>query len=411
MEFRLPPVSLDPVADAEELALAALSRGVPAAVPAAAAPRPRALRRATSTRNAGGAVTSVAQPGEENIRRALDLMSAEDDYSAAQDYARKRGVEGEGALLNALAAQYAGERFAPVQQMYLRRSLASQDPLRVGNAMISPDGAVLKDPSASREREAGRLLQLGQFEMNLDDRRQARAEAAQARRDAQALRLTLARMQGSSSGGDVGAGPAPMIGSTPEGAPIFRSSRQGVLFTYDQNGQPTAYSGPLLPKVSAAQPTEDERKAAGWYAQADNARRNMAGILVLDPTASSPTFKETALSKVPGWGDELANSARPENRQMFVQAASSMSEALLRAATGAGINESEAKQKVNELVPILGDKPGVIQQKLDAYDVYMASLRARANRALPQLESALQEIYSGRGQAAAADDVIDVQYP
>jgi hypothetical protein len=212
-------------------------------------------------------------------------------------------------------------------------------------------------------------------------------------------------MQG---GGEVGAGPAPQIGSTPEGAPIFRSNRQGVLFTYDQNGQPTSYSGPLLPKISAAQPTEDERKAAGWYAQADNARRNMANILVRDPTASAPTLKESALSKVPGWGEELANNARPENRQMFVQAASSMSEALLRAATGAGINESEARQKANELVPILGDKPGTIQQKIEAYDVYMASLRARANRALPDLETALQDIYSSRGQA---DAVIDVPYP
>ena len=404
MDFRLPPISLDPVADAEELALAAMGRGSAPAAAAPAAPRPRALRRAT--RSAGGAVTNVAQPGEENIRRALDLMSAEDDYSSAQEYARKRGLEGEGALLNALAAQYAGERFAPVQQMYLKRSLASQDPLRVGSAMISPDGSVMKDPSASREREAGRLLQLGQFEMNLADRQQARADAAQQRREAQVLRRTLASMQG----GEVGAGPAPQIGSTPEGAPIFRSSRQGVLFTYDQNGQPTAYSGPLLPKISAAQPTEDERKAAGWYAQADNARRNMSNILVRDPTASTPSFKESALSKVPGWGEELANNARPENRQMFVQAASSMSEALLRAATGAGINESEARQKANELVPILGDKPGVIQQKLESYDVYMASLRTRANRALPALETALQDIYSSRGQAAA-DDVIDVPFP
>lgn len=409
MDFRLPPISLDPVADAEELALAAMGRGgAPAAAPAAAAP-PRMLRRATRPRSGGGAVTTVVQPGEENIRRALDLMSAEDDYSSAQEYAKQRGVEGQSALLNALAAQYAGERFAPVQQMYLKRSLASQDPLRVGTAMISPDGTVLKDPSASREREAGRLLQLGQFEMTLDDRRQARADAAQARQEQRALRLALASMRAPS--GDIGTGAAPQIGSTSEGAPVFRSNRQGTLFTYDQNGQPVAYGGPVMPKVSTAQPTEDERKAAGWYAQAFNARRNMASIVELDPTASTPTLKEAALDKVPIWGSEMANSARPENRQMFVQAASSMAEALLRAATGAGINESEARQKANELVPVLGDKPGVIKQKLDSYDVYMAALRARANRALPQLESALQQIYDGAGQAAGDDAVIDVPYP
>lgn len=402
MDFRLPPISLDPVADAEELALAAMGRGgAPVAVPAATAPA-RMLRRATRTRNAGGAVTTVAQPGEEKIRKALELMGQEDDYSSAQEYAKQRGVEGQSALLNALAAQYAGDRFTPVQQMYLKRSLASQDPLRVGSAMVAPDGTVLKDPSASRDREASKLLQLGQFEMNLDDRRQARADAA-------ALRMTLASMRAGS--GELGAGPAPQIGSTPSGAPIFRNAKQGYLFTYDESGQPTAYGGPVMPKASQAQPTEDERKAAGWYAQAFNARRNMSNIVELDPTASSPTLKEAVLDKLPFWGDELANNVRPENRQMFVQAASSMAEALLRAATGAGINESEAQQKVNELVPVLGDKPGVIKQKLDSYDVYMAALRARANRALPQLESALQDIYTRERAPAPSDGVIDLPPP
>ena len=198
MEYRLPPISLDPVADAEELALAAMGRG---GAPAAAAP-PRMLRRATRPRSEGGAVTTVVQPGEENIRRGLDLMSAEDDYSSAQEYASKRGIEGEGALLNALAAQYAGDRFAPVQQMYLKRSLASQDPLRVGSAMISPDGSVMKDPSASREREAGRLLQLGQFEMTLADRKQAREDAERSRQEGRALQLSLAGMRGTAGPSD-----------------------------------------------------------------------------------------------------------------------------------------------------------------------------------------------------------------
>jgi hypothetical protein len=396
--------------DAQEEALRRLQAmaaagGAPAAAPPVAPPR--ALPRATRKASAGGTLSTRVQPGEENIRRGLELMSAEDDYTAASDFARQRSLQGEDAMLNAIAASVAGRRFEPLQGAFLKRAMAAQDPMKVGTATIGPDGTVLRDPSAGREREAGRLLQLGQFEMGLDERRQARADAAAARADNRALRLSLSRMQG---GGEVGAGPAPQIGSTPEGAPIFRSNRQGVLFTYDQNGQPTPYSGPLLPKISAAQPTEDERKAAGWFAQADNARRNMANTLARDSTASAPTFKESALSKVPVWGEEFANSARPENRQMFVQAASSMAEALLRAATGAGINESEARQKANELVPILGDKPGVIQQKLESYDVYMASLRARANRALPDLETALQDIYSNRGQAAA-DAVIDVPYP
>ena len=72
-----------------------------------------------------------------------------------------------------------------------------------------------------------------------------------------------------------------------------------------------------------------------------------------------------------------------------------MAEALLRAATGAGMNEYEAKQKVRELVPQLGDKPGLVAQKTASYDVYMKSLQSRAGRALPQ---------NGPAGAPAADD-------
>jgi hypothetical protein len=98
---------------------------------------------------------------------------------------------------------------------------------------------------------------------------------------------------------------------------------------------------------------------------------------------------------VPGVGENFANKLRPEERQKFVQAGSSMSEALLRAATGAGMNEYEAKQKVRELVPQLGDTPGVVAQKTASYDVYMKSLQARAGRALPQ---------NSPGGAPAADN-------
>lgn len=348
--------------------------------------RQKMLPRATARVSQGGALTNNVQPGEANIRRALELYGQEDDYSQAQQYAKQRANEGQGAMLNALAAQYAGEGFEPVQAQYLKRAMAAQEPIRVGSAMISPDGTVLRDPAASRQREADKLLQLGQFEMGLDDRRQGRADNA-------ALRMALANSAG------FGAGSSPQIGSTPTGAPIFRNNKGGYLFTYDESGQPAAYAGQVMPKATSAQPSEDERKAAGWYAQADNARRNMLSIAGVDPSAANPTWKETVAGWTPFVGDAWANNLRPENRQKFVQAASSMAEALLRAATGAGINESEARQKVSELVPALGDQPGTIQQKLNSYDIYMASLRARAGRALPQLESAINEIYQ-RQQAA-----------
>jgi len=80
-------------------------------------------------------------------------------------------------------------------------------------------------------------------------------------------------------------------------------------------------------------------------------------------------------------GTTMKNVVRGKTRQKFAQAASSLSEALLRAATGAGVNEHEARQKVEELTPVYGDLPEVREQKRAAIPMYLKSLEARAGRA------------------------------
>jgi len=61
-----------------------------------------------------------------------------------------------------------------------------------------------------------------------------------------------------------------------------------------------------------------------------------------------------------------------------MQGASSLSEALLRAATGAGINQYEAEQKVAEITPKYGDSDEVVAQKMAAVPLYLESLKLRA---------------------------------
>lgn len=194
MDYTMPTLSLDPVADAEEQLRRAMVAGR----------RPSVLPRSTRRVNAGGSVTtsvqpnastSAMQPGESYVRQALDLYGQEDDYSEAQRYARDRAQEGDSAMLNALAAQFAGPDFEPVGAAYLKRALASREPLRFGNTTISPDGTVLKDPGAARQRQADKLLQLGQFEMTLDDRNKARERE-------EMLRLSLAQMRGDNGADD-----------------------------------------------------------------------------------------------------------------------------------------------------------------------------------------------------------------
>lgn len=133
------------------------------------------------------------------------------------------------------------------------------------------------------------------------------------------------------------------------------------------------------PKPAGAAASEDERKAAAWLAQATNAFANMQAALQSDPGADDPGFIETYSPS-----EEVGNRSRSATRQKYVQAAESLSESLLRAATGAGINEHEAKQKVYELTPRRGDSDAVKQQKMAAIPVYLQALRARAGRAVAQ---------------------------
>ena len=144
----------------------------------------------------------------------------------------------------------------------------------------------------------------------------------------------------------------------------------------DVNGKPTTAFKP-----AGAKPTEDQAKAAGWLSQATNAYNNMLKATFVEgtqiPTGSeSPSALESGLSMIGFEG--AANLARSAPRQQFVQATKSLSEALLRAATGAGVNKDEAVQKVEELTPLWSDAPSTKQQKLDAIPVYLESLRIRA---------------------------------
>ncbi len=141
--------------------------------------------------------------------------------------------------------------------------------------------------------------------------------------------------------------------------------------------------------VSAGNASEDERKAAGWVSQAGTALGTMKDIAARNPGAMKPSAQELMLNRV---SPDAAYAAMTPDRQAFTTAASSLGEAVLRAATGAGMNEYEARQKVNELTPRWGEDPSVTAKKMHSADVYLQSLQTRAGRALP----------SGQGAAAPA---------
>lgn len=140
--------------------------------------------------------------------------------------------------------------------------------------------------------------------------------------------------------------------------------------------------------------SEDERKAAGWLSQASEAWSNMQKAMggvdpktgkFAKPEVAMPGFPD-AIAAIPsfGLGEVVGNTMRTPERQKFNQASSSLAEAVLRAATGAGVAQFEAEQKVKELTPVFGEDPSTTEQKMRAIPVYLESLKARAGRAAPK---------------------------
>ncbi len=129
--------------------------------------------------------------------------------------------------------------------------------------------------------------------------------------------------------------------------------------------------------------TEDQGKATGWLVQAENAWKNMRAVAFDKDgkvtSAARPGFND-ALAAIPSFGatEAIANTMRGADRQKFMQASSSLSEALLRAATGAGVNRDEAIQKVRELTPVFGEDDETTKQKMASIPVYMEALKVRA---------------------------------
>lgn len=190
-----------------------------------------------------------------------------------------------------------------------------------------------------------------------------------------------------------------------------RTLSQGqVTYQQDQDGNfvalPTrAVPGQLIKGTMVAAPgaglqpmqgksnmTEDQGKATGWLIQANNAWGNMQRVMGGNPSAASPGVGD-AINKIPLVGG-LGNYVKGADRQQFSQAASSLSEALLRAATGAGINAQEADQKIKEITPQFGDSDAVIAQKMKAIPLYLQSLQMRAG-------PGARKVPNGAPQAAA----------
>lgn len=139
-----------------------------------------------------GVLTQDVQPGQglpmtrqrymDMLRKRAELEDQTPDTSAMQEYAKSRSAGGETAMLNALAAQFAGERFAPFQAQYLKRAAEAQQPMKLGRGMLTATGQFLDDPFARQNQQVDRLSR----EIGGLERLMSAEEIAAAKREADA---------------------------------------------------------------------------------------------------------------------------------------------------------------------------------------------------------------------------------
>jgi len=296
----------------------------------------------------GDAITNDVQPlpggtmlprtsrllGEYFTKRGLDAYAAEPDVTGLQQYARQRGQEGERDMLRALAAQYAGERFEPVQAQFLKRSMAAQEPLKVGNAgYITPSGEYVKDPTYAQDRQAEKFLQIGQRYSDAADRQDYRA-------DQDALRRELAgqgryqHIQNPETG-------EVLLYNTKTGDVMPLSGVRGVSPAPPPSGAP----GFKLPASGGPKLTETQDKSRFY---ADNMARSLPSMLEVFKSGYVPTRIDQVAAgpEASGFIGSMAAAVTPRSMasdkgRQFYDAGRQVLAAILRKESGAAITKDE----------------------------------------------------------------------
>ena len=164
---------------------------------------------------------------------------------------------------------------------------------------------------------------------------------------------------GVGSGGGFG-GTAPVIGADEQGNPIYRHTKSGKLFQYDDIGAPRPYQGAVGAKPAVEKPmTEGQSKDALFGS------RMAASDKILGEVSDYSPMKidlARAAEKLPG-GMAAGNALLPEGEQQVYQAQRDFLNAVLRKESGAVISDQEFDNARKQYFPVPGDKPATLAQK------------------------------------------------
>lgn len=288
--------------------------------------RKRMLPQALGMQSPAGVLTQDVQPGNAlprsmSLRKQIaDLEGQTDDMSAIQAYGRQQGESGKAAMLNALAAQFAGESFQPVQGQYLKRAMAAQEPMRVGKGMVTPDGQYIVDPGAKRESQIGRLSREAELADRMESQQSLQAERIAASREAAQSRADTQRAIAEMRQAGGGSSPYYQPVQTAQGVYSFNSRTGQMELLPGAGGQPVlgASADPALQgriagaKTSATETAKQGAEAVAAGKTSDKlltALTQAETILKQGPTASGVGAVRDAAGRVIGVSSDSAQKA------------------------------------------------------------------------------------------------------
>lgn len=329
-------------------------------------------------------------------KQGSDLYNSDPDTTQLQEFAKQRGEQGDRSMLTALAAQFAGEGYAPVQEQLLKKAAAARDPLKMGNGMITAEGNYIKDPFAAQDKRAEFLLQQARMYEQLATNAESK-QAEQAYRAKQDAIMNEVRFMNANTArmvaGNSGSNKAPA----------------GYQWATGPNGEPALThipGGPADPAVTSAKgnPSEDERKSAGYAFRMDNALRLITQLTGKDPSAETPKLMPSLAGKVPIVGDAASTMLTPASRQRVENAQLDALDAALTLATGAAYTKEQLKGLAKSYFPQYGETdPEVISDKKRRLAEIIQTAKIRAGRAMPQNASG--------GASAADNDPLGLRRP
>lgn len=360
------------------------------------------LKKARARISTGGTLSNNVMPGRTMLpnsieamrgrasdlyKQGADLYDQEPDMSQLQAFAKQRGEQSDSSMLTAMAAQFAGDGFAPVQEQLLKKAAAARDPIKMGSGLITPEGQYIKDPEVAQNKKAEFLMQQGRMYEQLATQAETKQEQQfyRAKQDAisnelRAFMAQTARMSVNNAAGNQNKAPAGyQWASGPDGSPILAFIP----------------GGPADPKSKVnAMPSEDERKAAGYALRIQQGLDTISGVTRETPSAVSQGPVQYGVGKVPLVGNMASNIITPEARQRVEAAQLDMLDAALTLNTGAAYTKEQLQGLTKSYFPQIGDSEKTVADKKRRLDDLIKTAQIRAGRALP----------ASAGGAPAADD-------